>query len=63
MGLLWVIDLVIADLYRESIVGAIDGQVFFIDQATTETETLERSRISKSGSLAGSKRADRVLKW
>ena len=62
VGLLWVIDLVIADLYRETIVGAIDGQYFFINQATNETETLERCRISKSGSV-GSKGADRVLKW
>ena len=64
VGLLWVMDVVIiADLYHETVVGAIDGQCFFINQATSETETLERMRISKSGSVAGSKRADRVLEW
>ena len=44
-GLLWVMDLVMADLYGENIVGAIDGQYFFINQATSETETLERCRF------------------
>ena len=58
-------DHVIADLYRETIVGAIDGQYFFMYQATGEMEMLERCRISESGSVAGrtSKRADCVLEW
>ena len=64
VGLLWVVDVVIiADLYHKTVVGAIDGQYFFIDQATSEPEMVERSRISESGSVAGSKRADNVLEW
>ena len=41
---------IIANLYHETVVGAIDGQYFLIEQATSETETLERCRISEAGS-------------
>ena len=40
---------IIANLYHETVVGAIDGQCFFVEQATSETETLERCRISEAG--------------
>ena len=39
----WVVDVaIIANLYHEIVVGALDGQYSFIEQATIETETLER---------------------
>ena len=52
---------IIADLYHETVVGAIDSLYFFINRATSKTETLERSKRSKTESVASSKRADRVL--
>ena len=41
---------IIANLYHDSVVGALDGQYFFIEQATSETETLERCGILEAGS-------------